>query len=68
MNHQEKLRSLYNLSSSIDDISDIPQQYQDYITTITENVYNQKAVYTVLVTLLVHKTLFPEQDISSTLD
>ena len=63
MNHQEKLRSLYNLSSSIDDISDIPQQYQDYITTITENVYNQKAVYTVLVTLLVHKTLFPEQDI-----
>ena len=63
MNHQDKLRNLYSFSSSIDDISDIPQQYQDHITTIADNVYNQKAVYTVLVTLLVHKTLFPKQDI-----
>ena len=63
MNHQEKLRNLYNLSSSIDDISDIPQQYQDHITTIADNVYNLRGVYTVLVTLLVHKTLFPKQDI-----
>lgn len=63
MNHQEKLRNIYNLSFSINDINDIPQQYQDYITTIADNVNNQKAVYTVLVTLLVHKTLFPEQDI-----
>ena len=63
MNHQEKLRNLYNLSSSIKDVRDISQEHQDYITTIAENVYNQKAVYTVLVTLLVHKTLFPEQDI-----
>ena len=63
MNHQEKLRNIYNLSSSINDIKDILQQEQDYITTIAENVYNQKAVYTVLITLLVHKTLFPEQDI-----
>jgi DNA (cytosine-5)-methyltransferase 1 len=51
------------LSSSINDIRDIPQQEQDDITTIAENVYNQKAVYTVLITLLVHKTLFPAQDI-----
>ncbi len=63
MNHREKLRNLYNLSSSINDINDIPQEYQNYITIIADNVYNQKAVYTVLVTLLVHKTLFPKQDI-----
>jgi DNA (cytosine-5)-methyltransferase 1 len=63
MNHQDKLRNLYSFSSSIDDISDIPQQYQDHITTIADNVYNLRGVYTVLVTLLVHKTLFPKQDI-----
>lgn len=63
MNHREKLLQLYNLSSSIDDITDIPQQIQQYIHAIADNSFKQKGAYTVLTTLLVHKILFPSQDI-----
>jgi len=63
MNHKEKLKNIYSLSFSIADIQDIPQQYLEYISLIGEQAYKQKGVYTVLVTLLTHKSLFPEQDI-----
>jgi len=63
MNHKQKLKSIYNLSSSINDIKDIPSEYRNYILKIGEEAYKQKGVYTVIVTLLIHKSLFPEQDI-----
>lgn len=63
MNHKEKLKNIYSLSSSIIDINGIPEKYIKYVFTIGESASNQKGVYTVLVTLLTHKLLFPEQDI-----
>lgn len=64
MNHKEKLLQIYNNSHSIEDItSEISSTYQDYIEIIANNAFNQKGVYTVLVTLLVHKLINPKQDI-----
>ena len=63
MNHREKLIEIYSLSSSISDIKDIPPEQIKYINTIGEKVYSQKGAYTVLVTLIVHKLLSPNQDI-----
>jgi DNA (cytosine-5)-methyltransferase 1 len=63
MNPKEKLKNIYSLSFSIADIQDIPQQYLKYILLIGEQAYKLKGVYTVLVTLLTYKSLFPEQDI-----
>lgn len=63
MDHKDKLKNIYELSFTISDINNIPEQYQQSLVIIANSVYNQKAVYTVLVTLLVHKTLFPNQDI-----
>lgn len=63
MNHKQKLKNIYSLSFSISDIKNVPQKYLEYILTIGEQAYKQKGVYTVLVTLLTHKSLFPEQDI-----
>ena len=63
MNHREKLRNIYSLSLSVDDIKNIPDQYLEYIEAISNNAYNQKGVYTVIITLLTHKVLHPEQDI-----
>jgi DNA (cytosine-5)-methyltransferase 1 len=63
MNHREKLKNIYDLSLLIEDIKDIPNQYLEYIDAISINAYNQKGVYTVIVTLLIHKILYPEQDI-----
>lgn len=63
MNHQQKLKNIYNLSFSIFDIKGIPEKYLKYVSTIGESASQQKGVYTVLVTLLTHKLLFPQQDI-----
>ncbi len=63
MNHKQKLKNIYSLSFSIADIKDIPQPCLKYILLIGEQAYQQKAVYTVLVTLLTYKSLSPEQDI-----
>ena len=63
MNHTEKLEEYLSFSFSIADINDIPQQYLEYILLIGEQAYKQKGVYTVLVSLLTHKSLFPKQDI-----
>jgi len=65
MNHKEKLKNIYSLSLLIDDIQNIPEQQIEYIQAISDNSYNQKGVYTVIITLLTHKTLYPEQDISN---
>lgn len=63
MNHKEKLIEIYSLSSSISDIKDIPNKLKEYICNIANKVYQQKGVFTVLITLAVHKTLYPDQDI-----
>ena len=63
MDHKEKLKNIYQLFFNISDINNIPEQYQQNLDIIANNVCNQKAVYTVLVILLVHKILFPNQDI-----
>jgi hypothetical protein len=63
MDHKDKLKSIYELSFTISDINNIPEQYQQNLGIIADNVYTHKSVYTVLVTLLVHKILFPAQDI-----
>lgn len=64
MNHKEKLLQAYEKSTNVEDIKDvIPATQQGFITQIAKNCYQSKAVYTVLITLLVYKTLNPEQDI-----
>jgi len=64
MNHKEKLLQVYEASTDINDIQrDIPENYQKFIAEIAKNCSRLKGVYTVLVTLLVHKTINPNQDI-----
>jgi DNA (cytosine-5)-methyltransferase 1 len=64
MNHKQKLLEIYNCCFLADQYNnDIPEKYQYWIEIIAQNSVKQKGVFTVLVTLLTHKTLFPEQDI-----
>lgn len=63
MNHKEKLIEIYSLSSSIRGIKDIPDKQKEYICNIANKVYQQKGVFTVLITPAVHKILHPDQDI-----
>ena len=71
MNHRDKLIEIHKIASknidksnlSIAGIKNIPQEILDKINLIATNCFKQKAVYTVLVTLLIHKSLHPEQDI-----
>lgn len=64
MNHKEKLLQVYENSTNVEDIKkDVPDNYQEFIAQIAKNCFRSKAVYTVLITLLVHKTLNPDQDI-----
>lgn len=63
MNHKEKLIEIYNLSYSVDDIKDITEDICNFIITIGENINTQKGVFTVLVTLITHKILYPKQDV-----
>ena len=64
MNHKEKLLQVYKQATNAEDIqSEIPETYKDFISKIANNCTRLKGVYTVLITLLVHKTLNPNQDI-----
>ena len=63
MSHREKLLEVVKEACSRYDASDIPEGVRDWVKTIGEYSYIQKGVYTVLVTLLVHKILHPRQDI-----
>ncbi len=73
MNHQEKLLEIYRFISNgshksmkiIAEMQKLPQNILDNINLIGLNCFKQKGVYTVLVTLLTHKFLFPEQDVRS---
>ncbi|NJK57723.1 MAG: DNA cytosine methyltransferase, partial [Pleurocapsa sp. SU_5_0] len=61
MNHKQKLLEIYNQSSDIKNT--LPNQLFIYIQTIAQNCTKQKGVYTVLITLLIHKIIEPTQDI-----
>jgi len=64
MNHKEKLLQVYKKATNTEDIQcEIPDTYKDFISKIANNCTRLKGVYTVLITLLVHKTLNPDQDI-----
>ena len=64
MNHRDKLFRIYDLSANIADFhGSIASRYLEYIKIIAKYSKKQKGVYTVLITLLVHKTLYPNQDI-----
>jgi DNA (cytosine-5)-methyltransferase 1 len=64
MNHREKLIQIYQSTSEFEiNQIQLPQEYQDYVIEIAKKCFARKAVYTVLVTLLVHKILYPSQDI-----
>ncbi len=66
MNHKEKLIQIYQSISKFETIQiQLLQEYQDYLVEISKQCFARKAVYTVLVTLLVHKILYPSQDIRS---
>jgi DNA (cytosine-5)-methyltransferase 1 len=63
MTHKDKLKEIYTLSSSLLDIKNIDTKTQDYIKSIGKNIKSQKGVFTVLITLLTHKIIDPEQDV-----
>jgi DNA (cytosine-5)-methyltransferase 1 len=71
MNHQDKLLEIYksisdNSHNSKEIISEtlrISEQILNSIKLVAVNCSNQKGVYTVLMTLLTHKYLFPHQDV-----
>ena len=71
MNHQEKLIQIYNFISNdlhtskkiVSETLKIPEDILEKTSLIGINCSKQKGVYTVLVTLLIHKSLFPQQDI-----
>lgn len=63
MNHKEKLLEIYKKSFDVSDIKNIPTKTTIFLKNITDNIDRNKGVYTVLVTLLVHKLLEPKQDI-----
>lgn len=62
MNHKEKLLEIYKHSSTIKNIK-LEDSIVENIQTIGQKITSQKGVFTVLVTLLTHKTLEPKQDI-----
>lgn len=63
MNHKEKLIEVYKKSFDVSDIDNISEKTMDFLKNITDNIDRNKGVYTVLVTLMVHKLLEPKQDI-----
>lgn len=63
MNQKEKLLEIYEKSYDISDINNIPKKIDSFLKLITSNIDRNKGVYTVLITLLVHKLIYPKQDI-----
>jgi DNA (cytosine-5)-methyltransferase 1 len=64
MNHREKLLQIYSNITEFDiKTNQITEQIENYVYEIAEKCFEKKGVYTVLITLLVHKILHPLQDI-----
>ena len=62
LDYRQKLRDIHKKSFS-DDLFDIPKPTKQYVEFIATNAFTQKAVFTVLTTLLFYKTCHPNQDI-----
>ena len=62
-NHKQKLKEIYKLSSTIDDVKGISKEVLNHIEAVGKKLSTQKGVFTVLVTLITHKILEPKQDI-----
>ena len=56
------IKNLYKKSASISDVQ-LPKNISGQLNVICKNIENNKAVYTVLITLSVYKILNPKQDI-----
>lgn len=63
MNHKTKLLAIYKHSYIVNDITNINDGIYEHIKVLGEKIPTQKGVFTVLVTLLTHKTLHPKQDV-----
>lgn len=63
MNHREKLLEIYENSYTVQDIKNIDDSTKENIRIIGEKINTQKGVYTVLITLVTHKILYPNQDV-----
>lgn len=63
MNHREKLLELYQNSKNLRSHSAFGKDVKEDIKIIAENCFKQKGVFTVIITLAIHKILHPEQDI-----
>lgn len=63
MTQKDKLLETYEKSFDVADIDNIPDKLEAHLENITNNIERNKAVYTVLVTLMTHKLMYPEQDI-----
>jgi len=62
MNHKEKLIELYQSSKNLRTLK-ISNEIQEDVNIIANNCFKQKGVFTVIITLAIHKSLNPEQDI-----
>ena len=62
MTHKEKLLEIYENSTSIFDVK-LPHGIITSLNIIGKEIPSKKGVYTVLITLGIHKILFPEQDV-----
>ena len=62
MNHSELLKAIYNSALNLTK-KELGNINNSLIELIANNALNQKGVYTVLVTLLTHKIIEPDQDI-----
>jgi DNA (cytosine-5)-methyltransferase 1 len=63
MNHKEKLMEVYSQCIKGNIQVSLPQNVVTHLDVIGNYIESQKGVFTVLITLSIHKSLFPEQDI-----
>ena len=64
VNHKQKLLEIYNRSVDLETVTNkLSDPLILHIKTIAKNCAKQKGVYTVLITLLIHKIIEPSQDI-----
>ena len=62
MNHREKLLEIYKVSGTVNDVN-LPHDLNFTLKKICDSIESQKGVYTVLITLGIHKIIDPNQDI-----
>lgn len=61
-NHKQLLEEIFNKALIYNAFS-LPEQTKNNLHLIAKNSKNQKGVFTVLTTLLIHKIYNPKQDI-----